>query len=219
MGRVAGVTQDIMAESALPSALGADRYAEWQRLDIGDLVRLKHGFSDSAISVKTSGYVLLAKAFRPLPENILGSSTGAVIVSVLDLIAIRTSDTFEKRSDYSHPPPEYGCQWFYRVETPILHQIPGGAAARPLSHITMRWTWIFFSALLPSCTSNSGLIVGGFERVYGDHDRRFRKRGLSIKHNRNSPCLELYRRNILPFYDAIDLDRATDRSPAPRGSG
>ena len=178
-------------------ALGADRYAEWQRLDIGDLVGIKGTVfrtQRGEISVKTSGYVLLAKALRPLPEKYHGlrDTETRYRQRYLDLIMNPdVKDTFEKRSLIIRTlRQELDASGFIEVETPILHQIPGGAAARPFVTHHNALDMDLFLRIAPELYLKQ-LIVGGFERVY-EIGRQFRNEGLSIKHNPEFTLLELY---------------------------
>ena len=100
-------------------------------------------------------------------------------------------DTFEKRSLIIRTlRQELDASGFIEVETPILHQIPGGAAARPFVTHHNALDMDLFLRIAPELYLKQ-LIVGGFERVY-EIGRQFRNEGLSIKHNPEFTLLELY---------------------------
>jgi lysyl-tRNA synthetase, class II len=178
-------------------ALGEDDYAEWQKLDIGDLVgvegtvfRTRRG----EISIKTSRYVLLAKALRPLPEKYHGLKDTDMRYRqrYLDLIVSpEVRETFIKRSQVIRTLREQLEQdSFIEVETPMLHPIPGGAAARPFITHHNALDVDLYLRIAPELYLKR-LIIGGFERVF-EIGRVFRNEGLSIKHNPEFTLLEAY---------------------------
>ena len=178
-------------------ALGEAAYAQWQKLDIGDLVgvqgtvfRTKRG----EISIKTASYTLLAKAFRPLPEKYHGlkDTDTRYRQRYVDLIVNpEVKNNFYKRSKIiSLLRRELDNRAFIEVETPILNSIPGGAAARPFVTHHNALDIDLFLRISPELYLKR-LIVGGFDRVY-EIGRQFRNEGLSIKHNPEFTLLELY---------------------------
>ncbi len=177
--------------------LGEDAYAEWQKLDIGDLVgiegevfRTKRG----EISVKTKRYKLLSKSLRPLPEKFHGlkDTDTRYRQRYVDLIINpHVRETFEKRSKIIRTiREELEARSFIEVETPILNQIPGGATARPFVTHHNALGIDLFLRIAPELYLKR-LIVGGFERVF-EIGRQFRNEGLSIKHNPEFTLLEVY---------------------------
>jgi lysyl-tRNA synthetase class 2 len=178
-------------------ALGDAAYAEWQKLDIGDLVgvtgevfRTQRG----EISIKTAAYTLLAKSLRPLPEKYHGlkDTDTRYRQRYLDLIVNpEVKDTFRKRSLIIRTlRNELEAQNFIEVETPMLNAIPGGAAARPFVTHHNALDIDLYLRIAPELYLKR-LIVGGFERVY-EIGRQFRNEGLSIKHNPEFTLLEAY---------------------------
>jgi len=177
--------------------LGPDAYANWQKLDIGDIVgvcgtvfRTQKG----EISIRTHEYTLLAKALRPLPDKFHGlrDTETRYRQRYIDLIINpEVRDTFEKRSAVIREIRKYMDSLdFIEVETPILNSIPGGAAARPFvtHHNTLDLD--MYLRIAPELYLKR-LIVGGFERVY-EIGRLFRNEGMSPKHNPEFTTIEAY---------------------------
>ncbi len=177
--------------------LGESAYAEWQKLDLGDLVGIEGEVfrtQRGEISVKTARYELLAKALRPLPEKYHGlkDKDTRYRQRYLDLIVNPdVRETFIRRSRIiSAIRQVLDRRDFIEVETPILNAIPGGAAARPFITHHNALDVDLYLRIAPELYLKR-LIVGGFERVY-EIGRQFRNEGLSIKHNPEFTLLELY---------------------------
>ncbi|HPE39150.1 MAG TPA: lysine--tRNA ligase [Bacillota bacterium] len=178
-------------------AIGEEAYADWQKLDIGDIVgvtgevfRTRTG----EISIRTSSYTLLAKALRPLPNKFHGLKDTELRYRqrYVDLIINpEVRSTFEKRSkvisEIRHFMDDLS---FIEVETPILNTIPGGASARPFvtHHNTLDID--MYMRIAPELYLKR-LIVGGFERVY-EIGRLFRNEGMDVKHNPEFTTIECY---------------------------
>ena len=79
---------------------------------------------------------------------------------------------------------------FMEVETPMLHPIPGGAAARPFVTHHNALSNDFYLRIAPELYLKR-LVVGGFERVY-EINRNFRNEGISTRHNPEFTMLEMY---------------------------
>ena len=177
--------------------LGEAAYAEWQKLDIGDLVGIEgtaFRTQRGEISVKTRKYTLLAKTLRPLPEKYHGlkDTDTRYRQRYLDLIVNpEVKDAFEKRSLIIRTlRSQLEALDFIEVETPILNIIPGGATARPFVTHHNALDIDLFLRIAPELYLKR-LIVGGFERVY-EIGRQFRNEGISIKHNPEFTLLEVY---------------------------
>lgn len=178
-------------------ALTAEDYQDWQNLDLGDLISVKGEVfttQKGEISIRNQGYQLLAKCLRPLPEKFHGltDTDTRYRKRYLDLIVNpEIKEVFEKRSKIittiRHELEELD---YIEVETPILNQIAGGAAARPFvtHHNTLDLD--LFLRISPELYLKR-LIVGGFERVY-EIGRNFRNEGMSTKHNPEFTMIELY---------------------------
>jgi len=177
--------------------LGETAYAEWQKLDIGDLVGIEgiaFRTQRGEISVKSKGYRLLAKSLRPLPEKYHGlkDTDTRYRQRYLDLIMNpEVKDAFEKRSLIIRTlRSELENRDFIEVETPILNVIPGGATARPFVTHHNALDIDLFLRIAPELYLKR-LIVGGFERVF-EIGRQFRNEGISIKHNPEFTLMEVY---------------------------
>lgn len=177
--------------------IGEERYAKYQKLDIGDIVGVKgEAFitKRGEISIRVKEYTLLAKSLRPLPEKFHGLTNQDLRYRMryLDLIVNpEVKDTFIKRSKAIKAIREYLDNLGYiEVETPVLNTIPGGAAAKPF--ITHHNTLDLDMYLRIATELHlKRLIVGGIEKVY-EIGRIFRNEGMSVKHNPEFTSIELY---------------------------
>ena len=196
-----GVIQLFVQKDKLNGAPGEegapDKYAEFKELDIGDIV-----FSDgelfktktNELSVVSEQVVLLTKSLRPLPEKFHGIADVEIKYRqrYLDLImSDQTKDTFRKRSKIVEEIRRFFVDHdFIEVETPMMHQIAGGATARPFitHHNTLDMQ--LYLRIAPELHLKR-LVVGGMERVF-EINRNFRNEGISIKHNPEFTMLEFY---------------------------
>ena len=167
------------------------------KFDVGDIIgvegkvfRTKRG----EISIHALNVKLLSKAMRPLPEKFHGLTNVEIRYRKRYLDLVMNPDVrqvFVTRSKIIRYMREFlEEREFLEVETPTLHTIPGGAAARPFSthHNTLDIDLYLRIALeLPL----KRLIVGGFEKVF-EIGRTFRNEGISIKHNPEFTMMELY---------------------------
>ncbi len=177
--------------------VGDDTYAAFKKWDIGDLLGVK-GFvfrtKMGEISIHVTAIVLLSKSLLPLPEKFHGlrDTDARYRQRYLDLIVNpEVRDTFIKRSRIISEIRTYlDSRDFLAVETPVLHNIAGGAAARPFitHHNTLDMEMYLRIALELHLKR---LIVGGLERVY-EIGRVFRNEGMDTRHNPEFTMLELY---------------------------
>ena len=177
--------------------VGEETFAEFKRWDLGDIVEVK-GFvfktRTGEISVHAGEITLLAKSLLPLPEKFHGLTDTDTRYRKRYLDMIMNPDvkeTFIKRSRIISSIRNYlDSLGFIEVETPILNNIPGGAAARPF--ITHHNT-LDMDMYLRIATELylKRLIVGGMERVY-EIGRNFRNEGMDVRHNPEFTCIELY---------------------------
>lgn len=178
--------------------MGEEPYRELTAsLDIGDIVgvtgevfRTRRG----EISIKTDSVTILSKALLPLPEKYHGlkDTDARYRQRYLDLIMNpEVKDVFVKRSKIISAVREYlDGKGFLEVETPVLHNQAGGAAARPFitHHNTLDLDMYLRIALELHLKR---LIVGGFDRVY-EIGRNFRNEGMDRTHNPEFTMLECY---------------------------
>lgn len=166
-------------------------------IDIGDSIwcygsvfRTKMG----EITVKVEQFSLESKCLHPLPEKFHGLSDIEVKYRqrYLDLITSPESrDRFKKRSEIVRQMRLFlDGHNFMEVETPMLHPIAGGAAARPFVTHHNALDTEFFMRIAPELYLKR-LVVGGFERVY-EINRNFRNEGISTRHNPEFTMLEFY---------------------------
>ncbi len=177
--------------------LGEEAYKKFKRMDVGDIVGVK-GFVFTTkmgeISVHAKEFKLLSKSLQILPEKFHGMTDRDLIYRqrYIDLIMNEQSkDVFIKRSKIVSAIRRFlDAKDFLEVETPMLVDNAGGAAARPFE--------THFNALDEDKKLRISLelylkrlIVGGLERVY-EIGRVFRNEGLDIKHNPEFTLMELY---------------------------
>ncbi|MGI6255941.1 MAG: lysine--tRNA ligase [Acutalibacter sp.] len=192
-------------------------------LDIGDIVgvtgeafRTRRG----EISVKADSMVILSKALLPLPEKYHGlkDTDARYRQRYVDLIVNpEVKDVFVKRSKIITAIREYlDSHAFLEVETPVLHNQAGGAAARPFitHHNTLDLDMYLRIALELHLKR---LIVGGFERVY-EIGRTFRNEGMDTRHNPEFTMLEAYQA-FTDFNGMMDLTEDMIRTVAHKVLG
>lgn len=177
--------------------IGEDKFAEFKKWDIGDIVEVK-GFvfktRRGEISVHAKAIRMLSKSLLPLPEKFHGLTDTDTRYRrrYLDLIMNpEVKDTFVKRSLILREIRNYlNSQGFLEVETPILVANAGGASARPFEthHNALNED---FKLRISLELYLKRLIVGGMERVY-EIGRVFRNEGCDTRHNPEFTLMELY---------------------------
>ena len=189
--------------------LGTDAYQWFKKYDIGDIIGVKGEVfttKTGQISVRVYEMTLLSKSLRPLPEKFHGLTNTDVRYRqrYVDLIMNpEVRDTFVKRSQIISAIRTYlAGEGFMEVETPILVNNAGGAAARPFE--------THFNALNEDLKLRISLelylkrlIVGGLERVY-EIGRVFRNEGLDTRHNPEFTLMELYQA-YTDYHGMMDL--------------
>ncbi|HZF28215.1 MAG TPA: lysine--tRNA ligase [Gammaproteobacteria bacterium] len=177
--------------------LGEASYAEVKKWDLGDVVGARGELiktKTGELSVDAVELRLLVKSLRPLPEKWHGIADQEFKLRrrYVDLImSEETRAVFRKRTALIRFIRGYlDALDFAEVETPMMHPIPGGAAARPFltKHNALDLT--LYLRIAPELYLKR-LLVGGFERVY-ELNRVFRNEGLSTRHNPEFTMLELY---------------------------
>ncbi|MCL2512448.1 MAG: lysine--tRNA ligase [Oscillospiraceae bacterium] len=177
--------------------VGEDTFAGFKTWDIGDIVEVK-GFvfktRRGEISVHAKSLRLLTKSLLPLPEKFHGlrDMDTRYRQRYLDLIVNPdVKGVFIKRSLITAKIREFlDKRGYLEVDTPVLHTLEIGAAARPF--ITHHNTLDLDMYLrIETELYLKRLIVGGFEKVY-EVGRIFRNEGMSVKHNPEFTSVELY---------------------------
>jgi lysyl-tRNA synthetase, class II len=186
--------------------IGEKDYETFKMLDLGDIIGVK-GFpfktKTGEVSVHVESFVLLAKSLHPLPEKWHGLTDVEARYRhrYVDLIVNENvRKTFEIRSKVVGAIRRYmDGQSFLEVETPMMHPIPGGAAAKPFVTHHNALDMDLFMRVAPELYLKR-LLVGGMERVY-EINRNFRNEGVSTQHNPEFTMLELYQ----AYADYADL--------------
>ena len=184
--------RNLSKKADLGDFLGVE--GEVMRTDMGEL------------SIKATHITHLSKALRPLPEKFHGLTDVETIYRkrYLDLISNRESfERFVTRSKIISEIRRYLDQkGFLEVETPVLHNEAGGAAARPfITHHNAQN--IDMVLRIATELHLKRLIVGGMERVY-EIGRIFRNEGMDATHNPEFTSIEVYQA-YADFQDIMDL--------------
>ncbi|MEO5626326.1 MAG: lysine--tRNA ligase [Dokdonella sp.] len=205
--------------------VGDASYEAFKSGDVGDIVgaagllmRTKTG----ELSIKVDTLRLLTKSLRPLPDKFHGLSDveQRYRQRYVDLIVTPESRrVFELRSSvirfirqWLEAPPRR----FMEVETPMMHPIPGGAAAKPFVTHHNALDLQMYLRVAPELYLKR-LVVGGFERVY-EINRNFRNEGVSTRHNPEFTMLELYQAHAT-YIEIMDLTEAMIRDTAQATRG
>ncbi len=177
--------------------LGEDEYKKFKKMDIGDIVGVK-GFvfktKMGEISVHAQSLELLSKSLYPLPEKFHGlqDTDTRYRQRYVDLIMNEDSkNVFIKRSQIIREIRNFlDGRGFMEVETPMLVENAGGAAARPFeTHYNALNEDVKLRISLELYLKR--LIVGGLERVF-EIGRVFRNEGVDTRHNPEFTLMELY---------------------------
>jgi lysyl-tRNA synthetase, class II len=177
--------------------VGERGFELFQLLDLGDLIGVRgHLFrtKTNELSVWVEEIYFLSKALLPLPEKWHGLTDVELRYRqrYLDLIANEKSrDVFVTRARIIQELRRFfDAHGYIEVETPMMHALPGGAAARPFvtHHNTLDLD--LYLRIAPELYLKR-LTVGGFDRVY-EINRNFRNEGISTQHNPEFTMLEFY---------------------------
>ncbi len=178
-------------------AVGAQVYEEFKHWDLGDIVGARGALFKTRtgeLSVRVTEIRLLVKALRPLPEKFHGltDQEQRYRQRYVDLMtSAETRRVFVVRSQIVQAVREFFvARGYLEVETPMMHPIPGGAAARPfVTHHNALDTELYLR-IAPELYLKR-LVVGGLERVF-EINRNFRNEGISTRHNPEFTMLEFY---------------------------
>ena len=174
-----------------------ESYEAFKSWDVGDIVGAAGSLTRTRtgeLSVKADTLRLLTKSLRPLPDKWHGLSDveQRYRQRYVDLIVNpEARDVFIKRSKIISAMRGWlDARRFLEVETPMMHYIPGGAAARPFATHHNALGLDLYLRVAPELYLKR-LTVGGMERVY-EINRNFRNEGVSTRHNPEFTMLELY---------------------------
>ncbi|HRP94881.1 MAG TPA: lysine--tRNA ligase [Rhodocyclaceae bacterium] len=201
MGKASFVTlQDLSGRIQVyvtRDAVGDSTYADFKHWDIGDIVGTVGSLfktKTGELTIKASEVRLLTKSLRPLPDKFHGLTDveQKYRQRYVDLIMNeQTRFTFAARSRMIQSIRNYMINHgFLEVETPMMHPIPGGAAARPFATHHNALDMELFLRIAPELYLKR-LVVGGFEKVF-EVNRNFRNEGLSPRHNPEFTMMEFY---------------------------
>lgn len=203
--------------------VGEDVYAAFKKCDVGDILGVE-GFvfrtQTGEVSVHAKKIDLLSKSLTPLPEKFHGLTNTDLRYRqrYVDLIVNpEVREVFVRRSHIIREIRSYlDSRDFLEVETPVLHNMAGGASARPFvtHHNTLDMDMYLRIALELHLKR---LIVGGLERVY-EIGRVFRNEGMDTRHNPEFTLLELYQA-YTDFEGMMDLTEDLIRTVAQKVLG
>lgn len=166
-------------------------------LNVGDIIGVEGELfitHTEELTIRVKGIELLTKNVRPLPEKYHGLTDVETRYRkrYLDMIMNKdVRDTFIKRTQIIKIIRNYlDERGFLEVETPMMHQILGGAAARPFETHHNALDIDLYLRIAPELYLKR-LIVGGFEKVY-ELNRNFRNEGISTRHNPEFTMIEMY---------------------------
>ena len=183
-----------------------ERFAD---LNLGDwlgvtgvVMRTKRG----ELSVRVDGWQLLAEWRHPFPDKWHGVTDTELRYRQRYVDLWVNDESRERLTARSRIVTELrrllDQRGFMEVETPVLHPIPGGAAARPFSTHHNALDTELYLRIAPELYLKR-LVVGGFEKVY-EIARVFRNEGLTTRHNPEFTMLELYWA-YADYHDCMDL--------------
>ncbi len=174
-----------------------EAYGIVKNLDIGDIVGVKGELfrtRTGELTVMVREFNLLTKSLRPLPEKWHGLKDVELRYRqrYVDLIVNpQVRETFARRSAIIKFIRDFlEREGFIEVETPMMHQIPGGAAARPFKTHHNALGIDLYLRIAPELYLKR-LLVGGYERVF-EINKNFRNEGISTRHNPEFTMLEFY---------------------------
>lgn len=189
--------------------VGEENYQIFKQADLGDFLGVEGQIMKTdmgELSIKASKLTFLSKALRPLPEKFHGLTDTETRYRkrYLDLISNKESfNRFVTRSKIISEIRRYmDGRGYLEVETPVLNNEAGGAAARPFytHHNSLD---IDMALRIATELHLKRLIVGGMEKVY-ELGRVFRNEGMDMTHNPEFTTMESYEA-YADFDDIMDL--------------
>ncbi|MBC7574280.1 MAG: lysine--tRNA ligase [Herminiimonas sp.] len=199
---------------------GEAAHAAFKHYDMGDILGAEGVLfktKTGELSVKVSHLRLLTKSLRPLPDKFHGLADQEMKYRqrYVDLIMNEdTRRTFKARTAAMNSIRRFMTDnEFMEVETPMLHAIPGGAAAKPFITHHNALDMQMFLRIAPELYLKR-LVVGGFDRVF-EVNRNFRNEGVSPRHNPEFTMMEFYAayvdyRWLMDFTEAVIRQAAVD---------
>jgi len=205
------------------NGVGEEAYAAFKQWDLGDIVAIEGTVfktNKGELSVHATQTRLLSKSLRPLPDKFHGVADQELRYRqrYVDLIMTDTTRrTFEARSKAIGAVRQFMLDAnFIEVETPMLHPIPGGAAAKPFTTHHNALDMQMYLRIAPELYLKR-LVVGGFDRVF-EINRNFRNEGVSTRHNPEFTMMEFYAA-YADYHWLMDFTEAVLRQAAISATG
>lgn len=177
--------------------VGKDKFSLYDDLDMGDFLNVEGELFKThtgEATVKVEDWMIISKALRPLPEKWHGLKDVDMRYRqrYLDLISNEeVKKVFLQRTKIIKGIRNFlDDKGFQEVETPMMHNIAGGAAGRPFKTHHNEYHMDLFMRIAPELYLKK-LLVGGFDKVY-EINRSFRNEGVSTRHNPEFTMLEIY---------------------------
>lgn len=174
-----------------------EQFQLFKKLDIGDIIGVAGRLfktKTNELTIEVAEYTMLSKSLRPLPEKWHGLRDIEIRYRqrYVDLIVNpQVKEIFAKRSAIIKAIRDFlEVNDFIEVETPMMHQIPGGAAAKPFSTHHNALDLDLYLRIAPELYLKR-LLVGGYERIF-ELNKNFRNEGISTRHNPEFTMLEFY---------------------------
>ena len=193
LGDVHGRIQGYLNQKGLSET----EWAAWKLMDLGDWIGIDgetFTTGKGEPSVKVAKLTVLSKALRPMPDKWHGVSDRETKYRKrhLDLMANQESaDLFVKRSQMIAEMRNFLQErGFLEVETPMLHSVAGGAAAKPFETHHNALNMPLTLRIAPELHLKR-LLCGGFTKIF-ELNRNFRNEGISRRHNPEFTMLEAY---------------------------
>ena len=178
-------------------AVGEENFEIFKQLDLGDWIGIEGETFKTKVgepTVKVESFKVLSKSLRPLPDKYHGLSDKETRYRqrYLDLVSNEASrNVFLKRSLIVREIRDFlQDRGFIEVETPMLQDVPGGAAARPFETHHNALNMPLYMRIAPELFLKR-LLVGGMTKVF-ELNRNFRNEGISRRHNPEFTMLEAY---------------------------
>lgn len=178
-------------------AVGEESFEIFKQLDLGDWIGIEGETFKTKVgepTVKVESFKVLSKSLRPLPDKYHGLSDKETRYRqrYLDLVSNEASrNVFLKRSLIVREIRDFlQDRGFIEVETPMLQDVPGGAAARPFETYHNALNMPLYMRIAPELFLKR-LLVGGMTKVF-ELNRNFRNEGISRRHNPEFTMLEAY---------------------------
>jgi lysyl-tRNA synthetase class 2 len=200
--------------------VGEETMEAFRRYDLGDILGVEGVLFKTKVdelTVKVTTLRLITKSLRPLPDKFHGLADQETKYRqrYVDLIMNEeTRRTFKARTAAIASMRRFmQDNGFMEVETPMLHPIPGGAAAKPFITHHNALDMQMYLRIAPELYLKR-LVVGGFERVF-EINRNFRNEGVSVRHNPEFTMMEFYAaytdyKWLMDYTEAVIRQAATD---------